>query len=172
MSKRRVCLDACLFIALQRHQEHSSEIIGSIKTLLAQIERGDDYAIVSTIIETELLDGSLEILEPLCDTRKGEFVDVDRPIAALARKIRNKIVRKAAKEATKVLDLPDCVYLATAIIYDCDCFVTIDGLGNNKHSPLSAADQIKREFKLRVCSPVDAVDQQVLDLKVDVEPKK
>lgn len=162
--KRKICFDACIFIALMKPNEFADDVITSIHTLMADIQSGKVYAVVPTIIAVELLDGSMAKLEPLCDGRKGEFVDADLPITTLARTVRTKITRKE-KGGPKLLSVPDAIYIATAIHYKCDCLVTTDGLGNNKHSPLSAADDIKKTFKLRVCHPIDAVDQKVLDLR-------
>jgi predicted nucleic acid-binding protein len=170
--KRRICFDANIFIALMNPKSYDVSVITSIHTLLGLVDNGEVYAVCSSLIPTELLDGSLELMEARCDGRKGELVDVDPQIASMARRIRNKIVRKTKSGNHKCLETPDCIYLATAVYYDCAAMVTLDGFGDHeRHSMLNSADEIFKEFKLRVISPLDAVDQRAFHFAPEDEPE-
>jgi predicted nucleic acid-binding protein len=145
-------------------EKEQADVASSTRDLFAEIESGRAYAVVSSIVIGELLDGSFDLLLSRFDGRKGEIVDAPRPVMELARKIRNRFQRQSTKSSSKALDLVDCIHLATAHQYGCDVFVTTDGHGNGRHSILSCSAAIEKEYRMKVCTPMDAVDQRSLDL--------
>ncbi|MBX7132576.1 MAG: type II toxin-antitoxin system VapC family toxin [Fimbriimonadaceae bacterium] len=160
MSPRKLLLDSCIFIALQK-KDFDEATQSAITALFREIDKGEVFAVVPSLVISELLDGSYEEMMKLCDGRRATLVDVDPHIARLAREVRLKLIR----EKVPPTEPADSIYIATAIQYKCDHLVTTDGAGKRKASTLlGCAGAVMEHFKLSIVRPSDCIDQQTLGL--------
>ena len=139
---------------------------------MADVDALKVYAVMPSTIAIELLDGSFELLLKRADGRKGEVVDVDFKTSQIAREIRNRFTRKT-RDKDKLLELPDCIYVAAAIRYHCEALITRDGECNRRHNLLNVADEVFAAYKVKILHPKDAIDQQVMVFpsnETDVRP--
>ncbi|CAN5424772.1 hypothetical protein BH11ARM1_BH11ARM1_05880 [soil metagenome] len=156
MKARMVYLDACIFIAKHKG-DVSIETQTCIQTLFGDIESGAIYALTSAATLVEVLEGSEAVLDQAMDGRKGEFLDASLAVMALAREIRKKIKVPVQGGKPKLLDLPDCIHIAKARLYDCECLVTVD-----TKTMLVVAAEITRHFKVILKQPCDLITSQYL----------
>jgi len=173
LSKRILCLDACIFQAENKPDRIYREgVLESVQRLMSEIDTGSVFAIMPATIAIELLDDAIDLLLRRNDNRKCRIVEVDIKTARLARDIRNKFTRKT-RDAIKQLELPDCIYVATAIHYECEALVTRDGEGNRRHNLLNVANEVRREYGIKILHPMEACppppppDQPILPHTVD-----
>lgn len=166
---RLICFDSCPFISMVKPSEaNHDEARSAMSACFAEIEAGRMVAVASTIIFAELLDKSYDAMRSRFDNRRGHLVEVNEEIAMRARVIRDTIRPHAGG---KCLDLPDCIYIATAGAYDCEALVTVDGLShdptvpNLKHRLLTAAPMIEKRFGVKVRTPMEIVGQGLLPLE-------
>jgi predicted nucleic acid-binding protein len=128
-----------------------------IQTLFSEIEAGKYYALTSSATLIEVLEESERVLDEVMDGRKGEFLDASLPVMSLARDIRKKIRIPVAGGKPRQLDLPDCIHIATAKLYDCECLITVDS-----KSMLVAQADIDRYFKVKLKQPCEVTDAQLV----------
>lgn len=126
---------------------------------MQEIETGLTVGVAPTVLLTELMDGSYDVLQRRFDGKKGELIDLDPYLANLARDVRRTVLRDK-----KPLETCDCIYIATAMTYECSALVTLDGIGNNRHNLLNAAPDIEKHFHVKVRLPQDVIGQLVLGM--------
>ena len=119
---RRTCLDANLYIyALEGVETHRAAVAG----LLAAIDRQAVSVVASELLFTELLprpmkDGRQDLVERCLElfsrTPRIHLVPVDRRV----------ILRSVHLRADFGLRSMDALHLATALVHDCETFITND----------------------------------------------
>ncbi|HWD38635.1 MAG TPA: hypothetical protein VG944_07285 [Fimbriimonas sp.] len=164
-TQKKVYLDACLFIARQK-RDVSDTVLESIDNLFSEIEAERMYAVSGTVLMAELLDNSFDLIDKVLDGIKGELIDGSGPIMSLARTIRKKTRRRHPDKPNvfQFLDLPDCIHIATASIYKCDCLVTTDGISGAEFSMIGLSSVILREFGVEIVTPMQVIAQQPLPI--------
>lgn len=149
-------------------EKRHAEIRSAMSACFAEIESGKMVAIASTIIFAELLDKSYEVMRSRWDNRRGHLIEPSEQLSLMARRIRETI---RPFPNGPCLELPDCIYIATAQAYECEALVTVDGLPDDpdktssKHRLLTAAPMIKKHFGVKVCTPMDIIGQGLLPLE-------
>jgi predicted nucleic acid-binding protein len=135
--------DACVYLAYLQNDEHSygQNAIQGIDEVWNDNAKGGATIVTSTLTLTEVLSHKLKIsTEKLfLRTLQGglhHLVDVDPPIALLARKYRDYYQAHPIKRPTVPdgktythLTSGDAIHLATAVTFHCDQFWTFDGTG-------------------------------------------
>ncbi len=119
---RRTCLDANLYVyALEGVETHRAAVAG----LLAAIDRQAVSVVASELLFTELLprpmkDGRQDLVERYLElfsrTSRIHLVPVDRRV----------ILRSVHLRADFGLRSMDALHLATALVHDCETFITND----------------------------------------------
>ena len=119
---RRTCLDANLYVyALEGIETHRATMAG----LLAAIDRQDVSVVASELLFTELLprpmkDGRQDLIERCLELFSRT------PSIHLAPVDRRVILRSVHLRADFGLRSMDALHLATALVHDCETFVTND----------------------------------------------
>jgi predicted nucleic acid-binding protein len=133
--KRIYYWDTNTFIAwLDGGKGHPVEVISGLDEIANEINEGRSVLCTSVITNTEVLEGKLTPdqavrLQNLFKRRNVIQVSVDTRISQRASAIRNYYSQRGIKFGT-----PDCIHLATAIIYGVDEFHTLDGDGKRQRS--------------------------------------
>lgn len=119
--------DACIFLHWLSDPQKDQAVVDGIEDIVAMSERREVTIFTSTITRIEVLRSKLDddtagkfvSLFP----RAVEWVNVDPGIAAIAHDIRNFYhVPEMADMGT-----PDCIHLATAIVWEAAEMHTLDG---------------------------------------------
>lgn len=119
--------DACIFIAWIKDEIRPPGQMEAIAKMAASVDAGQAILMTSVITRTEVLESILT------DEQKGRFDAAlkRRFIQAIAcdMKIadRARVIRDYYKSKQIIMDTPDSIHLATAIIYQANRFLTFDG---------------------------------------------
>jgi predicted nucleic acid-binding protein len=148
--------DTCIFLHWLSDPVKDRAVVDGIEDIVKMSERGDATIFTSTITRIEVLrsrlsDDAAEAFVKLFP-RAVEWVNVDPRIAALAHDIRNFYSEPGKRE----MGTPDCIHLATAIIYEADEMNTLDGSGKKRRHdliPLSG-DVMGGKYKIVIRKPV------------------
>jgi hypothetical protein len=130
--KPKIYWDACIFLAwLHDEGTHGHGVIEGIEKMVRDINSGQVALFTSVMTKTEVLECRLtkkqsDTFTNVFKRRNVTMVAQDERIADRSHEIRNHY---AAKNI--ILGSPDCVHLATAIIYEAEAFYTLDGSGKN-----------------------------------------
>ena len=142
--------DTCILLDHLKGSCPEPLIMQGIDECVKKIDGRSATLITSVITRLEILQSKTpeEAFKKLASMFDGAFkvmVQVSPPIVDEAYQIRN---------AFPGLSVPDCLHLATAIIYEADEFHTRDGSGTAKKSrkllPLSGDQKLKG---LKICIP-------------------
>ena len=139
-----VYFDACIYLAYYRQEilSYGKPRIQAIQSMLEENKRGGAKIITSSLTICEVLDRLKQSdLTAEIDDFKNRFkfgmqklIDVEPLISEKAANYRhhyrnNPITMPNRPEKPFVnLTTPDAIHLATAVIYECDEFWTLDGL--------------------------------------------
>ncbi|HEY4417481.1 MAG TPA: PIN domain-containing protein [Verrucomicrobiae bacterium] len=145
-TRRDLCVyfDACVYLAYYRQEtaSYGKPRVQAIQSMLEENKRGGSTIITSSLTICEVIDRLLESdLRAEIDDFKNRFkfgiqklIDVEPLISEKAAQYRH-FYRKnpitmpnRADKPFKNLATPDAIHLATAVIYECDEFWTLDGL--------------------------------------------
>jgi predicted nucleic acid-binding protein len=127
--------DACIFLHLLSDPVKDPAVIEGIEDTIKSAERGDSVILTSIITRIEVLRAKLtdEQADRFLRLREREFVqwvNVDPRIASVAHDIRSFYVAKSPGKAPPWT--PDCIHLATAIVFEVGEMHTLDGSGKRK----------------------------------------
>jgi hypothetical protein len=127
--------DACIFLAWL-HDDWSGVpgVMEGIEEMAEAIHVGKAVMFTSVATKTEVLDHKLNargraLFDGLFKRHNVSYVNQDERIGDLSHDIRDFYAQPPRKT---VLGSLDCIHLATAIIYNADCFYTLDGAGKRK----------------------------------------
>jgi predicted nucleic acid-binding protein len=153
--KNIIYWDSCIFIAWLKNEPRNdpNDLLG-IEKLVTLFEMGQIDIATSAITFIEVLQNETGLAEfekfrQLFSRRNIFLVDVDRKIAELSHDIRNYY----RQFNSKTLSTPDCIHLATAIIFQCSEFYTFDGESNYPGKLLTLEKPIAGEYDLNILKP-------------------
>lgn len=131
-SKDKIYWDTNIFLAWLKDEPQEPAVIDGIVEVVQKIRRNEIVLMTSVTTRTEILDATLtdeakKKFSQLFDRRNVTMINVDQRIADKSHFIRNFYYEKGIKLST-----PDCMHLATAIIYHATEFQTLDGSGQRK----------------------------------------
>jgi predicted nucleic acid-binding protein len=149
--------DACIFLHWLSDPVKDKSVVDGIEDVVKMSERGDATIFTSVITRIEVLRGKMA--DDVADKftalfpRAVEWVNVDPRIAQMAHDIRDFYHAPDKRD----MGLPDCIHLATAIIWEADEMHTLDGSSHKlrRHDliPLSG-NVLGGRYKLKIIKPV------------------
>jgi predicted nucleic acid-binding protein len=127
--KRVLYWDACVFIAWLKNEQRPPGEMEGVADVVTEIDNHRAILISSVMTRTELLDCKLTdeartLFERVQQRRDLQLINADIRVADLSHEIRNYHQLQGVS-----LSSPDCIHLATAILYRADEFHTFDGSG-------------------------------------------
>ena len=153
--KRVLYWDTCIYLAWLKGEDNGASVNEGIKEAVDENWDGKLLIVTSTITLIEVLESSLTDEQEVRfqqSFRKQLHVlrDVDPAVAVKARVFRGSFMAPGSKR----LAVPDAIHLATAAIYKCDEFWTLDGGGKDKrHIGLLELNEDARIDGLKVKIP-------------------
>ena len=158
------CIDSCVIISLLKEGKDrpNKSDIPILKGLLAELHAGKIDIIFPTLLRVELLECNLgkaliEQFDQWTALPNFDEVAVNSKISKTASELRsyyteqNRLHRKVPK-----LALADCIYVATAIEYECSVLYTYDGDRLSPSKPrqlLSLKSPIGGKYPLYIQKP-------------------
>lgn len=126
-SKRKYYWDSCVFIAWLQDETRAPGEMEGIEEVVRQIDARQALLLTSVLTRTEVLecrltDQARRRFELGLQRRSIQMIAQDHRVADRSHEIRNYYAQRSIKLST-----PDCVHLATAVIYQADEFHTFDG---------------------------------------------
>lgn len=128
--KPKIYWDSCIFLAwLHAEKSHAVGVMEGIEEMAKEINNGRLVLFTSVMTKTEVLENRLTphahgVFSNFFKRHNVSMVAQDERVADRSHEIRDYYDKKKV-----VLSSTDCVHLATAILYNADCFYTIDGSG-------------------------------------------
>lgn len=170
--------DACIFYEWLGEEDVDPSKQDGIKEILAENEKGENLIVTSVITHLEVLptkidlkaDEASESYLSLFDGVKFHEIELTTNILLRAREIRDHyyIAADDSGHGGKMMDLGDCIHLATATIHKAEEFHSRDGSSGGSKIPLlglSETDGINRicdKYEIKILSP--KADQGSLDV--------
>jgi len=127
--------DTCIFLHWLVDNPKDADVVDGIEEIVIAAEKGESATIVTSMItRIEVLKSKMGPAEADRFARMlGQFVvqsaNVDPLVAQVAHEIRDYY---HSQNPPLKLRTPDCIHLATAIVYECDEMNTLDGGGPRK----------------------------------------
>jgi predicted nucleic acid-binding protein len=153
--KNIIYWDSCIFISWLKNEprDDPDDLLG-IEKLITLFDMGQIDIATSAITFIEVLENETGLQEfqkfrQLFSRKNCFLIDVDKKIAELSHDIRNFYKR----EGPKTLSTPDCIHLATAIMFQCSEFYTFDGESNSPGKLLTLEKPIAGEYNLNIQKP-------------------
>jgi hypothetical protein len=130
--KKVIYWDTCIFLTWFIGKSNISGVIEGIEEIVRLIDKNEAILITSVMTETEILRGNLspsviQMFDKILKRRNVKMISHDQRIARKSSQIMEYYQKKG-----QTLTHPDCVHLATAILYEADEFLTLDGSGKKK----------------------------------------
>lgn len=153
--------DTCIWLAWARNEQRPAGDIEGIQEYIDRFEKDQIYICTSVIAEAEMLDhkfgpGQRAKLQKFFDNPQIDKIGVDQTISRLVGELRSHYFNLPDRLPT--LTLGDALHLASAIIYDCDEFLTFDENDCTKPSKARRAliplNGNVAGHKLTICKPV------------------
>lgn len=147
------CWDTNVIISLITQKGRTPEELSGLNDVLNLIVKKKANLIISTICDIELLPSKMskderKKLHDFLKHRNIMKVPTSEPITELATEIRDYYSKKSEK-----LSVPDCINLATAIIYKVDEFHTYDEGRKSKDIGLLSLNGNVANHVLKICKP-------------------
>ena len=152
--------DTCIFLHWLVDQPKDAAVIDGIEEIILTAEKRKSITIVtSTITRIEVLKSKMGTAAADMFSRMlGQFVvqsaNVDPLVADVAHEIRDYY---HSLNPPLKLKTPDCIHLATAIVYECDEMNTLDGSGIHQrpHELIALSGKIAGgKYSLEIKKPV------------------
>lgn len=154
--------DTTILLAWIKNETHkrTPEEMDGIRELFSKVHKGEARFLTSIWTKTEILDCTLtqaeqEKYKKLAVPRKNfHWADDTARVQPLTTELRDYY--KAVNDGLPTLTVPDCIHLATAIIYKADIFYTFDERDDRKKNqrgliPLSG--NVANKYPLIICKP-------------------
>lgn len=159
--------DACLFYEWLGKESVAVARRDGLKEILDSNEKKENLIVTSSITHLEVLPRKLgqkgasdeQDYMALFDSVHFHEIEVDGNIILRAREIRDYYYSPLADGAYKMMDLGDCLHLATASIYGAIEFHTRDKDKKGSKVPLldlykvSGNPRLCGKYDLKICSP-------------------
>jgi len=129
--------DACIFLAwLHDDWAGVPGVMEGIEEIAKEVHENRAVLFTSVVTKTEVLEHRLkprakEMFTRLFMRHNVSYVNHDERVGDLSHAIRDHYAGKPEPERV-VYGTQDCIHLATAILYEADCFYTLDGAGPRK----------------------------------------
>lgn len=129
-NRRLVYWDTGLFIAMITNERLNDPTdLQGIQEQVRLIEKDQLYMATSVITLTEILriklkPAAVETFERIFQRPNCQMYDVNVPIAHVAQEIRE--FYSGRNDGLPTIETPDALHLATAIVYECQTFYTLD----------------------------------------------
>lgn len=134
--KRLIYWDSCVFLAwLKNEQSWGTEISSGIEEVIQGVEEGNIVLMTSTLTLTEVLKSFFTSAAKYNDflafleLPSVQVIAIDIRVAELAGEIRDFY---EAQTPRVELFSPDCIHMATGILYNADEIQTLDGAGRRR----------------------------------------
>ncbi len=157
--------DACLFYEVLGNENVDSDKQQCIKEIMDANDAKENYIITSVIRHLEVLPSKLDDkgaddeqdFLSLFDATHYGAIEINTNILLMAREIRDFYFKPADNtgHGGKMMDLGDCIHLATAIIHGVDEFHTRDK--TTKGSKISLIKLYEISGNPKVCGKYDLV---------------
>ena len=140
--------DACVYLAYLRNEEshYGKARIRAIEAIWKQSERGGAAVLTSAITLTEVLAHKLNAKAEkkfiqIIQSGIHQCEDVTPPISMRARQYRdyyqaNPVKCPHGEGIRSDLTTPDAIHLATAVIFNCEQFLTFDGSSSGRKNTI------------------------------------
>lgn len=154
--------DACIFYEWLGKELLESAKKTAIDELLVENEAGKNLIVTSVITHLEVLPDKLEAKGAsdeadylaLFDGEKFHEVEITTNILLRAREIRDHYYRPQSEESQfRMMDLGDCIHLATASIHKADEFHTRDN--GKKRGKIPLIDLYEMYDETKLCGKYD-----------------
>lgn len=157
--------DACLFLAWLKNERRPQGEMDGVREFLDRATKIEIRILTSVLTVTEVLDAVVpesagNLFQQLFRRRGFSLVDVTRPIAMRAARIR-----KFYRDRRETLQVPDAIHLASAIHYQVAAFHTFDKGRSGKGMGLLQLNGDVAGHPLSIQKPLAA--QPSLDLRSD-----
>ena len=156
--------DACIFITWLKDEPCEPGLMEGIEETVNRVHNNQEILITSIMTQTEVLESRLPkdaitVFENLFKRKNVEWINHDNRVGQLSHFIRDYYDQRAVK-----LSSPDCVHLASAILYGANVFYTLDGSGKKKRGHLLPLDGNVAGHKLSIKKPFNK------QLKLKLQP--
>ncbi len=132
--KNIIYWDTSVFLAWLKDEDNEPGVIEGIDATVRQIHNGQIILLTSIVTDTEVLRGRLspdaqEKWEAVFKRRNVRMVVHDQRVGRKSNQIRECFDARGI-----IIETPDSIHLATAILYQADEMHTLDGKGKRKRS--------------------------------------
>ena len=160
--------DACIFLTWLKNEPCEPGVMEGIEETVRRVHNNQEILTTSIITQTEVLESRLTkdastIFENIFKRKNVEWINHDSRVGKLSHFIRDYYDQKSIKLST-----PDCVHLASAILYGASVFYTLDGSGKKKRGHLLPLNGNVAGHKLKIEKPYN----KQLSLDLQPAPKK
>lgn len=126
--------DSCIFLHWLSDPQKDAAVVDGIEDIVRLVERGDSGVMTSVITRIEILRSRLDKKHVTSFiklfSRPGiQQINVDPRVAQLAHDIRDYY---ASQQPPVKFWTPDCIHIASAILYEADEMNTLDGAGKRR----------------------------------------
>lgn len=151
--KKIIDWDTCIFLAWLQEEQREIGVMEGIEEIVRKIHNNEVILITSQMTNIEVLQSRLSSdaqkkWKEIFNRRNCQMVDITPKISEKSSFIRDYYDQKGIK-----LSSPDCIQLATAIIYKADEFHTLDGSGKPRNGDLIPLNGNVAGHKLKICVP-------------------
>lgn len=124
-TKTRYCWDSCVFIAILTAEERPDEELNALRDVVNAVDGSHVIMVTSTLVQAEVLDAIQEssVSRRFHDVLNRPNVLQESVTAAIARRAGE--IRQALRGDISI-KATDAVFVATALVHDCDSLQTYD----------------------------------------------
>jgi hypothetical protein len=151
--KEIIYWDACIFLIWLKDEPCESGLMEGIEDTVKRVNDNEVVLITSIMTQTEVLESKMSkdaqtTFENIFKRRNVLWINHDTRIGKLSHDIRDFYDQRGTK-----LSSPDCIHLASAILYEADVLYTLDGSGKKKRGYLLPLDGNVAGHKLKIAKP-------------------
>jgi len=137
MNGKLIYWDACVFLAYFKKEKRPAGEMEGLLELAKLVDAGKLVLITSVVTRMEILRSTMtpeqnNKYDLLFKRKSVQEMPIDKRVVTLAHELRDFYQQQKAKDGTPTLTTPDAIHLATAIIWEVDCFYTFDGRDKSK----------------------------------------
>ena len=151
--------DSCIFLHWLSDPDKDAAVVDGIEDIVMSVERGEAGVMTSVVTRIEILRSRLDKKQATTlfklFVRPGiQQINVDPRVAQLAHDIRDFYASSSPPVSIRT---PDCIHLASAIIYEADEMNTLDGAGKRRrpHDLISLSENVMGgKYKLPIRKPL------------------
>jgi predicted nucleic acid-binding protein len=161
--KERIYIDACVWISFYKPDGNADALTYEqkvfLQSLLKDVDESKTFIVGSSLLLTQVLDTSIDILMLAFDGRKGLLMPADDEVCKAARLLQKQCLKKT----THALGSEDAIHLATASLYQCSKYVTKDRKRKgNQLAPIQDREILGEMLGLKIVDPAELTGQALL----------